>query len=352
MRVLVVSGGRADAAAAHVMSGIAASLSERGESAKFVSADSHVRGMAKDSEGKVRQLLRAFNPDVVLTDSEKLTYLAAVNRRSKSGIVRRLRLEEDAGYGWRSKAAGALSRVVTLAPPGWESLALPRLSRSIRAPFAVPPTLLEPQDVSIARDGQSFVGLHSVELQNMEPHSESHHSILCVPDESGKLTAHCLRTFAQLSARRSELLLYVAGEQTRIQNVLVHAAALKLTPYVRLLPAGVLFSDRRIAASAAWVAATGDEGALNAVAAMARGIPVIADRGSNVASLIANRISGVHSDESDLHTVAAAIAQLLGDRDVFRSMSDGALSRAHRLHSWTTFMDNVCEALSLSRMRK
>lgn len=278
----------------------------------------------------LRAAVARFDPDVVLTDSERDTLLAALVVRRRAGIVRRIRPQQDARYGWRSRLAARLSRVAVLVPSTGETLGLPRTLRTVRAPVALPgplhPALQLSPDASVVP-----------------------RTIACVPDARGASAAYCLRAFARLRQRRPDLVLMLLGDPLHMQNVRIHAAALGLTEYIRTLPEAALFERQRLELAVVWIAAEGDKGALSAVAAMTRGLPVVVDRNSDLAAFVAHRITGLHAEEGDLAATIASVAQLLADPVAFRSTSDAAVARAVRLHSWSGFLDRVVEAIELTR---
>lgn len=346
MRVLVMS--RAQSTDAHVrlLSNIGAGLAVRGSTvayaagparsvaAMFAGADA-VNLHTIDDMSPVRALLsmrRAlsrFRPDVVITDSERDTLLAAVAGMGRVGIVRRLRTGQDAAYRWRSRLAARFAPIVMLAPSSGETLSIPRSVRTVRAPVALP------ESAHVALRTANDVGTPT--------------TIACVPDVRGASAALCLRAFAKLHRRRPDLTLLLLGDATRMQAVRVHAAALGLTDHVHTLPETALFDRRPLPLLLVWIATSGDDGALAAVASMERGLPVVAERNSDVAAFIAHRITGLHVDESDLSSTIASIAQLLADPPTFRSTCDAAIARAQRLHSWNGFLDRVVEAIELTQ---
>ena len=280
-----------------------------------------------------RRAVREFRPDVVLTDGERDLLLAALASGRRAGVVRRIRPGDDEQWGWRSRVAAKVSRVSLLLAPNADANAFHAKLQVVRAPVALPQT---------ARNK-----LHVAQHPPTAPLT-----LACVPDRSGASTALCLRSFARLQKRRPQLKLILLGDPRHMQAIRVHAAALGLTDHIQTLPEQALFESPKLEFAAVWIAATGDVGALAAVAAMARGIPVIVDRFSDVAPLVAHRITGLHAEDNDLATCIASIAQLLADPQSFHSTCDAALARVQRLHSWNGFLDRVVEAIELTRIDK
>src|SRR5690606_36518184 len=112
------------------------------------------------------------------------------------------------------------------------------------------------------------------------------------------------------------------------------------------------FDNAPLDCVALWVATDGDEGALAAVAAMTRAIPVVVDRNSAVAAQVAHRLTGLHADSAELAPTVAAIAQWIADPVSFRSACEASRARAQRFHSWQAFLDRVVEAIELTRVNK
>jgi hypothetical protein len=348
MRVLVFSRSRVPGANIRLLGSVGTGLVDRGASVGFATCGvPTVTGQLIADNGaasvfpinarngfttwlSMRTIMKTFAPDAVIVESESDTLLAAMTARRGTGIVRRLRPQEDALYRWKSRVAARFNRTALLVPSTGDELALPRHVLTVRAPVSLPM--------------RSIQAVHlSGEAEDAPP------VIACVPDRSGAAAALCLRAFARLRQRRPELSLLLLGDPGRLQSVRIHAAALGLTEFIRTLPESALFDRQRLDLSMVWIAARGDRGALCAVAAMSRGLPVVVERSSDVSAFVAHRITGLHAEEGDLSATIASMAQLLADPAAFRSTCEAAIARAQRLHSWSGFLDRVVEAIELTR---
>jgi hypothetical protein len=347
MRVLVLSRARMPGANIRLLGSIGVGLVDRGASVGFAtcSIPEVTRQLVAENGAasvfsiggsnwistwlSTRRAMRSFAPDAVIVESESDTLLAAMTAPRGTGIVRRLRPQEDALYRWKSRVAARFNRTALLVPSTGDELALPRTVLTVRAPVSLPMRSLQATHLTNA-DGAPPV-------------------IACVPDRSGAAAALCLRAFARLRQRRPELSLLLLGDPGRLQSVRIHAAALGLTDYIGTLPESVLYERPRLDLSMVWVAARGDRGALAAVASMSRGLPVIVERSSDVSAFVAHRITGLHVDDGELSATIASMAQLLADPAAFHSTCEAAIARAQRLHSWSGFLDRVVEAIELTR---
>jgi hypothetical protein len=348
MRVLVFSRARTPGANVRLLGSVGTGLVDRGASVAYATcgvpavtaqliADNAAASVFPITANNwfttwlaMRTVMKTFAPDAVIVESESDTLLAAVAARRGTGIVRRLRPQEDALYRWKSRIAARFNRTALLVPSTGDEMALPRNVLTVRAPVSLP--MRSMQAIQLSNDG-----------------NEAPPVIACVPDRSGAAAALCLRAFARLRQRRPELSLLLLGDPGRLQSVRIHAAALGLTEFIRTLPESALFDRQRLDLAMVWVAARGDRGALSAVAAMSRGLPVIVERSSDVSAFVAHRITGLHVEDGDLSATIASMAQLLADPDAFRSTCEAAIARSHRLHSWTGFLDRVVEAIELTR---
>lgn len=348
MRVLLVT--RSTQVAAHVrlMAHVGAGLAERGAEVAYLTPASPEVQLLFQRIGEtawpfafgranpvaeylaVRRVLRAFQPDVALTDGEGDSTLVALAGRKRVGIVRRWRLDdrEGARWGWPSRVASRLSRLAVLLPFGSDTLEFPPRVRVVRAPVSLP---------ALPGGGKELA-----------PDAQAPLVIACLTDRDNMSTALCLRTVARLRVRQPNLTLLLLGKTAGLQSARIHAAALGLTECVRVQPASTLFEAVPIDVAALWVAIGGDEGALAAVAAMSRGIPVIVDRMSDVAPQVAHRLTGLHADAGELAPTVASIAQWMADPVSFRSACEASMARAQRFHSWQSFVDRVVEAIQLT----
>ncbi|MEO7520929.1 MAG: hypothetical protein ABIW79_03840, partial [Gemmatimonas sp.] len=80
--------------------------------------------------------------------------------------------------------------------------------------------------------------------------------------------------------------------------------------------------------------------------AMMRRIPVIVPQGFDTESLVAPRITGFASDDSDPAGSVAALAHLLADPAAHSAMGAAAAARAERAHGWDALLRTIQAALA------
>jgi len=79
----------------------------------------------------------------------------------------------------------------------------------------------------------------------------------------------------------------------------------------------------------------------------ARGLPVIAGRVQGVRDAVADEVTGLLVDPTDVGAVTAAVVRLLGDRGLARRLGEGGLARARELE-WTGVVAKVNGVLEQS----
>jgi len=131
-----------------------------------------------------------------------------------------------------------------------------------------------------------------------------------------------------------------------MQALRLHAASVGLTEQVDVVPLDALIEPGPFNASAVWVTSAGDAGGVSVVSAMMRRIPVIVPQGFDTESLVASRITGFVSDDTDLAGSVAALAHVLADADAHQAMGAAAASRAERAHGWDAYLHTVQSTLA------
>ncbi len=268
-----------------------------------------------------RAMIAALRPDAVLVQSESDALLAAMAAGRRAGVVRRWRVGEEAPGGrpatssWRTRVASACTRLTA-----WG-----------RDPIAVSWTGPE------ARRG----------THDHATPGEGVPAALWIlpPADHDERTAVALRAAARLVGRHPSLRIVLLGELAALQATRVHAASLGLTAFVQIAPVDALLLADHIDAAAVWITADGDTGAIAAIAAMQRGIPVVVPGALSCSSLVAPRITGFVTPDADGPTIVAELARLISDPHEYHVMGEAARGRAARVHSWPQFVEDAADVL-------
>jgi hypothetical protein len=268
-----------------------------------------------------RGLVSALRPDAVLVQSETDALLAAMAIGRRGGVVRRWRVGESAPdrqpapRTWRTRLAESRTRVVSW---GRDQVAVSWPGPAVRgAPVALPSDAAVPAALWIVP-----------------------------PAEHDEPTAMALRAAARLAGRHPSLRIVLLGEPAALQSTRVHAASLGLTAFVHVAPIDALLLADAVDAAAVWVTADGDEGAIATLAAMQRGIPVVAPATALHASMVASRITGFVVSDREVPATVAELARLMSDRREYDLMGQAARARAAHVHDWAQCVDDAARALS------
>ncbi len=164
-------------------------------------------------------------------------------------------------------------------------------------------------------------------------------------------SAMVLRAVAMLAPRHPELRVAFVGPGSDDEELRMHAAALGVNRIVAHLgdagePAE-LFAD----ADLGWVIADGDDGAFGVLDALAAGVPVLVDRGSDAARYVPDAIGGVHLEPGDVSGAAAVVAQLLAHDADRLAMGGAGRARVARAYTETSMLDGFARAADAARER-
>ncbi len=278
----------------------------------------------------VRRVVVATRPSAVLVHGERDTLIAAFAIGRRGGVVRRERLGETVRPSWRTRLAAARTKVMILFSE----------QRDAGLPGDVPLSMHAwPTPAEHAPRGKHVVG-------TVRSLTESHERLVLFPSRASKVTtAVALRTAAHLLTRYTSLRVTLVGDETVLQGTRIHAASLGLADRLDLLSVDEFLYGETLDATAVWITTDGDEGAIAAIFAMTRAVPVVVPSGSNIEPLIAPRITGFVADARDPSAIVAALARLFSDPDEQRAMRDAAAARASRVHGWSAWLDRVAELL-------
>lgn len=158
--------------------------------------------------------------------------------------------------------------------------------------------------------------------------------------ESQRATAAAIRTIAAMRSRGHPVRAFVLGTPHDVNEVRVHATALRLGDSLALLGNPIERASLLAAADLVWVAADHDDGGIAVLDAMALGRPVIATRGTMAERYVRHGETGVIAERDDALASAALITLLQADPAHLARMGEAAQAdvRARR------GLSAVCEA--------
>lgn len=335
MRVLVVASGAEFTPSVELMVQLAVSLSTRGH----VVAIACAAGSASDAaieqrwprlsvrsvtgrgwfrQGlSVRGTVAALRPDALLVGSLHDAVLAAYAAGKRGAIVRLFGAHE------------LESTVSDDAAPDLPWRARYALSRSRITPWGDTQLVVSwPDDTAAASVTETVPRLAVPSPQLLLLPAAQH-------DEN---TAIALRAAAHLRSRFETLQVTLLGDVAALQSTRLHAASLNLTPCLSIAPLSALLHHELRHATAAWVAASGDLGAIGTLAAMQQALPVVVSHDAVSAALVAPAITGLLSSPDSVVTTVAELARLMSDASLRQAMGDAATARAAREYGWDGFV--------------
>ncbi|HYW30682.1 MAG TPA: hypothetical protein VE869_04175 [Gemmatimonas sp.] len=283
----------------------------------------------------LRGLVRSSRADVVLVANERDQLSAALAIGRAGGVLRRLAIGERYSASWRTRLAGARSRCLLF---GDEVGPVVHTELHVRTAVSWPP-----QRAVVT--GEPPLRLAPV-VPPLVMAIVAGTATGAVGASEHAAGATALRAAARLLSRHPGLRVVLLGEVSSLQALRLHAASVGLVDSVSILPLDSLIEPGPFEAAGAWITASGDTGAVSILSAMMRRIPVIVPRGFDTEGLVAPRITGVVSDDTDLSGSVAALAQLLADTDEHHAVGAAAAARAERLHGWDAMMRRLEDALS------
>ncbi len=273
----------------------------------------------------LRVVVAATRPGVQLVSGEHDALLGALSMGRRGGVVRRVRVDESLQANWRTGLAERQSRIRLFGghgahvEPVLDGVAWPTRAHEHRA------TPVEASQLVIV------------------PASEYRASTTRADATS---TAVALRAVAHLRTRHPTFGVTLVGDELALQSVRIHAASLGLAEHLRTQSMHAFLDGPVSNAVAVWVTADGDEGAVSALSAMSRCVPVIVPAGRSLEVLIAPRITGFLSSDREPSSMVSELARLLADEHAREMMGHAAAARVARLYNWPRFLDDVTDALA------
>lgn len=279
----------------------------------------------------VRRAVSAARPMAMLVQGERDTLIAAYAIGRKGGVVRRRLFAERVRTSWRVKAASSRSKVVI-----FDGEHRAKRSSADETPDSISwPTLAE--HAVRAREVVGNVGAV------VEPYAKL---VIFPSSDAGATTPVALRSAAHLLTRNDSLRVTLVGDETTLQGTRIHAASLGLADRLDLVSVDEYLHAEALDATAVWVTAQGDAGAVALLSAMTRSVPVVVPAGSNIESLVVPKVTGFVADDQDPTAIVSSLARLLSDPDDQRAMGDAAAARASRVHNWSGWLDMMTDSLN------
>jgi glycosyltransferase involved in cell wall biosynthesis len=176
--------------------------------------------------------------------------------------------------------------------------------------------------------------------------------IVCVIDHaSDARTTTALRTVALLGERHPRLRMIVVGRAADPDHVRMHAAALGITPLVRMLGERVDSPSILAAADLGWVAAGGDDGGFACLDFMAARIPVVAERSALVSHYVPDGITGTLLPTGDPSNTASAVARFMADEGTRQAMGNAGFTRVDRDFRESAMIDGFAAVVGSGSVR-
>jgi glycosyltransferase involved in cell wall biosynthesis len=221
-----------------------------------------VRGRNVPAQARgLRRSLRDRVIDVIFVHDEAgdLAASAAVRIARRGAVVRRLPAGQAMVPGWRTNVARRLAPVTYFLTASPEEIAPPPAGTIVRGELgvAIP---LRSRERALPFDSRATPRLACI-----------------ATGRSQQRVYSVLRTVALLAERHPRIRLTLLGYGLAVDELRLHAAALNIARLVDFLPTDS--EDEGLTnAELVWVVADGDDAAFGCLSAMARGLPVFAER--------------------------------------------------------------------------
>jgi glycosyltransferase involved in cell wall biosynthesis len=293
------------------------------------------RSGAAAAAWRLRRELSERFVEVVFVGSARDHGLAAFAARAaeRGAVIRRV------GHGQTLRHNGSLALRLTATGyvfPSGEELRRAALPGSAR---------LSPRLVPLGIDTAPHADVRPAASLVLGAGGGSHRQLVCVHEPSAKASAaFALRTVALLTERHRDIRLTFVGAGSERDELRVHAAALRVAPFVTFLGARDDELEVLRAAQLGWVAAGGDDGAWAMLDFGALGIPVVAERGALSRHYVADGITGMLLPPGQPADAAGLIARLLAVPHERQSMGAAARARVAREFSPASMVSAFEEA--------
>jgi len=288
---------------------------------------------------RLRSVLKEKAIDSVVFHSERehLVVSSAMRLGGRGTLVRRIPAGGNATAGRSSKLADRMmvSRVLF-------TTAFDRDRSTLGERAFVAPLGVDPSKVQDARDtARQLLGVN-----------DATQLIVCVIDNASdaRITT-ALRTVALLGERHPKLRMIVVGRAADPDDMRMHAAALGVTPLVRMLGERVDSSSILAAADVGWVAATGDDGGFACLDFMAARVPVVAERSALVSHYVPDGIAGTLLPTGDPSDTASAVARFMADENTRKAMGNAGFTRVQRDFREDAMIDGFAAAIGSGSSR-
>ena len=262
----------------------------------------------------VRRALLVHFLDVVFVQGERdeLAASLAIRITRRGTIVRRWPAGAVPHRGWQAKAGrklGPMTHLLTALPP--EAVPPSIAASAVRGEpgIELPPLVRDP--IFLA-DGRSAP------------------RVVCITSRGSRRgLLNVMRAVSMLSERHPRVQLAVVGEAMTADELRLYAATLNIARSVELVGDGGADEALRSAA-AAWVVADGDEAAFGCLDAMARGVPVFAERTAVTERFVVTGLHGELFAALQPAEMAAATAVLAAQPQRRAALARAARERVER----------------------
>ena len=300
------------------------------------------QGSWLDESSRLRGVLREHFVEAafVHTPREHLVAASAMRAAERGAVVRRVPEGMPLALGKTARAASLLAATGYL-------FASEEDQRAARAPRGALPAAVAPTGVDVM--AHALVRAAPRPSLGVPPGGRL---LACVTDaESRVRVATVLRAVALLAERHEGLRLVVVGPGADDEDLRMHAAALGITAHVRFL--GDRDDQLAVLRSAdlGWVVAEHDAAAYGFLDFMALGTPVVAERGPVASRYVADGITGTLLPPADAPAAAAALAALLAQEEVRRTMGRAAQVRVGREFPVEAMAAGFARAAEIARDR-
>jgi len=300
-----------------------------------IDADASAVGGAFD----LRRVLAERFVEVAVVSSERdhLIVASAMRFAERGGVLRRvapcekLTVQRAGKLALKLAAAGVIvsteRELAELSAPGW----------------AAPPTVV-PLGVDVAAyDAVEPAARAEIGAPPQGP------IVACAYDPSGRhRLGAVLRALALFAPRHRDVHLVVFGPGATDDELRLHAAALGVNSIVTFDGESLDAFGIMRAATAGWVVASGDAGAMACLDFMALRVPVIADRSPLTQTYVADGISGMLLPPEDASATASAVASFLSSDERRAAMGNAGRTRVQREFSEGAMIDGFERAVSVA----